>query len=385
MEFKPKDGNASLIAEGEDLNFVSGNDCTKSTVRILPDAGKCVTVFSNHGENTSGTVFIGDINSKPSKTVLKYNAEIKISCHVPVCGVSVDSKSFIPKGAIASVNKREAFAQPFDRNTSLMYDCYTSGCEQAAASPDCETLITITNNTDLNISKFSLTPTFDGTFPTGLTFTYDSNGTEEGHLAMSSGTKLDIDSPIAPDENKTLTLRFSTDGKAIIPTGLLTAVVTDFENNSTDATEKANFKKATVSPKDGLAKFAQGTGSKFTVTYMNPDFKSFAMITANADTSLKAKVTDSTGKFVMVDLLDIKAGETTYVFADKKSNHNKPAKHLQDLDALVTAAGGLDNTSWRVDFEVTGPVDVAAYMDVKGGQRTLTVLYPEYAHDLTNP
>jgi hypothetical protein len=378
MEFKPKDGNASLIAEGETLNFVSGNDCTKSTVRIIPDSGKCVTVKSNHGENTSGTVFIPDINSKESKKVLEYKAELKISCKVPVCGVSDDSLFFIPKGAIASVNKREASFQSFDRNTSLEYDCFTDGCGETDNSSKCETLITITNSTDLNISKFSLTPTFDGTFPTGMTFTYENNSTSE--LAMSSGTKLDIDSAIAPDENKTIKLTFATDGKAIIPTGLLTAVVTDFENNATDATTKANFKKAVLSPKEGLAQFAKALGSKFTVTYMNPNYKSFAMISATAaDTTLKATVTDTKGVTANIEFATIKKGETVFVFADNKSSHGE-----YDLVQKVKDSGVTLNNGWRVDFEVTSAVDVAAYMEQNGGQRTLTVLYPEYTTDLNN-
>jgi len=140
MEFKPKDDNASLIAEGEVLNFVSGNDCSKGTVRILPDAGKCVTVYSNHGENTSGTVNIPDINSKVSKVVLAYTPEIKISCSVPVCGVSFDSLLFIPQGTIASVNRRIASAQSFDRNTSLEYGCFEGGCGESDNSSNCTTL-----------------------------------------------------------------------------------------------------------------------------------------------------------------------------------------------------------------------------------------------------
>ena len=376
MEFKPKDDNASLIAEGEILNFVSGNDCSSGTVRIIPDAGKCVTVYSNHGENTSGTVNIPDINSKPSKVVLAYNPEIKVSCSVPICGVSTDSLSFIRQGTISSINRRIASAEAFERNTSLEYSCLEGGCGDSDNTSECTTLITITNNTDLNISKFSLTPTFDGTFPTGMTFTYDSNGTDEGMLKMTSGSKLDIDAPIAPDENKTIALTFSTDGKAIIPTGLLTAVFTDFENNATDTIVKANFKKATAIPKDGLAKFAKGTGSKFTVTYMNPNYKSFAMITAtSAETTLKAIVTDSTGKQAPVEFPAISKGKTVFVFADNKGSHGE-----YDLVQKVKDSGVALNNAWRVDFEVTSAVDVAAYMEQNGGQRTLTVLYPEYTN-----
>lgn len=378
MEFKPKDDNASLISEGSILNFVSGNDCSKNTVKIIPDAGKCVTVYSNHGENTSGTVFIPDINSEVSKTVLKYESELSISCTVPVCGVSDDALTFLEQGSIASINKRVASAQSFDRNTSLEYGCYTSGCEEVDDSSKCETLITITNNTDLNISKFSLTPTFDGTFPEGMIFTYENNTSDDGQIAMSSGTKLEIDSPIAPDENKTIKLTFSTDGKAIIPTGLLSGVFTDFENNASDDTENGNFKEATAVPAEGLAKFVKGLGSKFTVSYMNPNYKSFAMISAiSADTILKATVTDTKGVVANVEFAPIKKGETVFVFADNKASHGE-----YDLVQKVKDSGVTLNNGWRVDFEVSSAVDVAAYMEQNGGQRTLTVLYPEYAYDL---
>ena len=273
---------------------------------------------------------------------------------------------------------RQASAQTFDRNTSLDYDCFISGCGETDNSSKCETFITIQNATEYNITKFALTPTFDGTFPTGMTVVYDSNGTTDGEIAIKSGTKINIDSAIEPDQNKTIKLVFSTDGKAEIPTGLLSGVFSDFDNNATDSNVKNNLKNTTISPKDGLAKLAKGIGSTFTVTYMNPNYKSFAMISATqAETTLKARVTDTKGRVAEVEFEPIKKGETVFVFADNKGSHGE-----YDLVQKVKESGVKLNNAWRVDFEVTAPVDVAAYMEQNGGQRTLTVLYPKYAHQL---
>ena len=378
MEFKPKDGNTSLIQAGSVLKFVSGSDCSSATTAtIIPDAGKCVSVFSNHGENTSGTVNIPDINSEPSKDIITYKTEIKISCKTPVCGIKSDSLAFIDQGVVASVNKREASAQTFDRNTTDEFGCYTDGCNNAT-STTCTTYIAIQNNTEYNLTKLSLTPTFDGTFPTGMTAVVDANGTE---TKLVSGSAIVVDlagaKNIAPDTNHTIKMVFSTDGKSIIPEGLVSGVVSNIETNGSTAVNDA-LKSATLTAKEGIAKFAKGTPSTFTVTYMNPNYKSFAMITAtSADTILKATVTDTKGVVAKVEFADIKKGETAFVFADNKSSHGE-----YDLVQKVKDSGVTLNNGWRVDFEVTSAVDVAAYMEQNGGQRTLTVLYPEYTHGL---
>jgi len=362
LEFKPDDGNESLIAAGQVLNLVDGGDCSaKDTVTVYPDKGKCVTVFSNHGQNTSGTVAIPELNSVPSNVIVKYKEELQVSCSTPQCTINSGSVDFTTEALSSGINKRLDNSDIAPRITAGDYKCYTSGCEEATYGP-CTTVISIKNNTDHNITAFNFTPSFDGVAPEGMTYLYDIN---ESNVSGTFGTPIVVTGLDLNDSMETnITVTFIPDGTHTINPGTVSAVINGIKD------EDSKLGDATLSTE--VAKFVDSVPSDFTVTYMNPTFKTFAMITAKADTKLSATITDTTGKTAEADLGTLEAGKTTFVWADNSDHPDAPLTE-------AAKAKGLNN-GWSVTFHVTAAVDVAAYMEANGGQRTLTILYPQYTN-----
>ena len=374
LVFQTNDNVQDELREDENLTFVDGKkfinasggivagdlNCTDShTLTIIPDKDKCVTVATSNGKDQSGTTDIPQMTTAASKTVASYREEIMISCTVPACVVDQARTSFVQSAKVSGVNFRYNDVNVIDltveQNSTEIgdnFNCYFGGCSDDADVDEttCSTIITVQNNiTDHDITDYTLNTTVAGL----------------DNVLVTSVKGLNINKSSENNITVTFTIPKNSDPiKLGTVTGQLTDVKVDTGSSVVDGLESTTNPIATI--KDMGA-------TEFTVTYMNPNSKCFAKITAAADTSLQAKVTDEHGNSVVVRFPDdIKAGETAFVFADAGGSHQ------YDLDALVDAAGGLPGNGWTVDFLVNAAVDVAAYMQTANGERTLTVLYPEY-------
>jgi len=375
MEFST-DANTSLTQSGEVLNLVDGSniggDCntTVNTLSIVPDLGKCVRVKSDNGLNNNGSRVVTEINSADSAYVLEYRADVMVSCNIPTCTIHNDGLQFTTASTVSGVNKRTASTLTADRNASANGDysaCYsTVGCTPIATYAPCTTIISIQNNMlDSNITGFTLNTLFGGaSLPSDMVVTYISPTGNDKNITVGTGLVIN-DVNISSGEEENITISFNPNGGGTIVEGLMSANLSAL----VDANRTTQVSGAVIETK-GIANFGGGISTDFTVTYMNPSFKSFAMISAKADTKLTATITDSAGVTAEATFPDLSAGKTTFVWADHAGHATSP------LETAATAAGL--NNAWTVEFHVTAAVDVAAYMEANGGQRTLTVLYPDY-------
>ena len=376
LEFST-DANTTLTQAGAILHLVdgtnAGGDCNVSvnTINIIPDQGKCVAVRSENGRNNNDTRDIGEINSPISLHVVQYRADVMVSCQVPTCTIHSDGLQFTAASTASGVNRRTVLTQTADRNASAngdYSDCYsTTGCVPTATYAPCTTIISIQNNmTDSNITGFTLNTAFSATLPSDMVITYNSPSGNDKNITVGSALVLD-DLNISSGEEENISISFVPNGAGTIVEGLMSANL----SNLVDANRTTEVAGAVIDTK-GIANFGGGVTTDFTVTYMNPSFKSFAMITSATGCKLTATITDSKGKTANAPFSDIAAGNTVFVWADKAGHATSPLQVAAD-------AAGLNN-AWTVTFHVTAAVDVAAYMEANGGQRTLTVLYPEYTN-----
>jgi hypothetical protein len=320
---------------------------------IIPEQDKCSIVWTDNG-NIQGTDHpIPEMTSLDSHLIAQYQEEIMISCKPPVCTLNDARTGFVDSARASGVNYRAHVGlidYVADRNETVHNDsCYFGGCLTAdttdANATTCRTYISVRNNTEHNISSFDL----------------DLPNSNVIAGATAAGGHYELNITAGSDAN--MSVDFT------IPAGQI-ATIGDLDGliNNVDIHPDLTSTQEVVARLDNIK------ATKFTVTYMNPNYKAFAKITAKADTKLYAHVTDENGNSVDVEFTQgIEAGKTAFVFADAAASHG------YDLDALVTAAGGLPGNGWTVEFATNAGVDVAAYMDVDGGQRTLTVIYPEYA------
>lgn len=381
--FQMNDDVQNEIREDENLTFVDGKEysalgagvvagdlnCSTSTfLTIIPTArtinddsslaSNCVTVSTTNGADQSGTTNIPQMNTLASGIVAEYQEEIMISCTPPVCTLNNARTDFVDTATASGVNLRLAVNEIdfiADRNeTSFDGSCYWTGCGITAATAgsetNCTTVISVRNNlVDHNVSGFTLATALNGIADAVAT------STDAASLSIPAGT----------DANLSVTFTIPAGSTASI--GDVTGTLSTFTGLNADLTTPATV----------VSRLANVATTEFTVTYMNPNSKAFAKITAKNDTTLYAKVTDQKGNSVNVEFTQgIKAGQTAFVFVDAAGSHG------YDLDALVTAAGGLPGNGWTVDFSTNTAVDVAAYMQTANGERTLTVLYPEYTAEL---
>jgi hypothetical protein len=373
------DADSDLLKGGEILNFIDGGDdqncSSQDTITVL--ATDCVTIYSDNGENTSGTVKVPEIDSAvPGPVIVTYRPDIEISCATPVCIVDSAGKAFTDGTVAMGVNKRVPTAVNADTNVSGDWDCNEpSGCGSVAGPGSCTVIIAIKNNTDYNITGMTLATTFapmDGTSTlSDMNYTFIDDNVSNTDPVAAVGSDLVIeDLNITNDGNKTeLMFAFIPSGTATIPQGVVNAEIKDIKD-SADSPELADVKL----PTKGLANFGGGAETTFTVTYMNRNYKSFAMITAYADTPLTATITDYKGNVTEADCGTISKNNTAFIFSDKKEHSSSCLVQAADAAGLADA--------WTVTFHVKAAVDVAAYMETPTGQRTLTVLYPQYATPL---
>jgi len=365
LEFST-DVNTSLTQAGAVLNLIDSTDANCSAagnnLNILPDANKCVSVFSDNGLNNNGSRVVSEINSAKAH-VLDYRADVEVACSTPTCMISNSGLDFTTTSVAVGVNKRVVSTVSLDRNASS-FGCYTVGCATVAATySPCTTVVSIRNRTDSNISGVELSLT--GAIPAGMIATFndfDGNTTDQNVTLNGAAIALPGLS-ILKNQEANLTITFTPDGASQI---VETSVGASIKLTDVNVTNMVNA----VLPTNGVANFAKGVTTDFTVTYMNPSFKSFAMITSAAGSTLSATITDTTGATAEATFADIDAGKTVFVWADKAGHATSPLQVAAD-------AAGLNN-AWTVEFHVNSAVDVAAYMEANGGQRTLTVLYPDY-------
>jgi hypothetical protein len=367
LEFST-DANTTLTKSGEVLNLIDSSDSATATcvansnkLNIVPDIGKCVSVFSDNGLNNNGSRKVTEINSAEAH-ILDYQADIEVACDTPICLIANSKTAFTSTATAMGVNKRIVSTVVADTNATDL-SCYTVGCTSTIDQASCTTYVTIKNNTDTNITAVDLALT--GTIPAGMIATFKSleNNSTDQNVTLNGSAIHITDLMIAEDENASIEVTFVPNGTDTIletTVGGSIKIVADTNSSLTNAVYNTK----------GIAEFSEGATTDFTVTYMNPSFKTFAMITAKSDSKLSATITDSTGKTAEATFPTLKAGETTFVWADKAGHATSPLQVAADAEGL--------NNAWTVTFHVTAAVDVAAYMEANGGQRTLTVLYPEY-------
>jgi hypothetical protein len=143
--------------------------------------------------------------------------------------------------------------------------------------------------------------------------------------------------------------------KDVIPTGEVKARIYDLETNVT----RANKSDVKLDEVKELVTFQVEGLTKFTVPYMNTNYKTFVKITTkseDAPAQLSAVITDQNGKQVEVELDPIKPKGTVYLFST--------------FGPLYEAAksAGLAN-AWTVDFTTSAAAVVDSYMSVPNGER----------------
>jgi len=343
-------------------NTTWGNDrsCTDADrpLTIIPYEDMCSVIWTDNGKVQGTDIDIPELTSVDSHLIAEYQEEIMISCTPPVCTLDSTRTKFLDTATASGVNLRLAVNKIdylADRNeTTHNSGCYYEGCiptvtEEVNAT--CVTYIAVRNNTEHNISSFDLE------LPNASVVA--DAGVAGGHYDLN----------ITAESDANMSVTFTIPAGSVASAGDVSAILHNFDiHPDLNSTERV------------VARIADVKTTKFTVTYMNPNYKAFAQITAKSDTKLYAKVTDQNGNFVNVEFPQgIDAGKTAFVFVDAAGTH------AYDLDALVTAAGGLPGNGWTVEFSTNTAVDVAAYMQTANGERTLTVLYPEYTGVLTSP
>jgi hypothetical protein len=327
-------------------------------------------VYSDNGENTSGTVKVPEIDSaQPGPVIVQYRPDIEISCTAPVCIVNDAEVAFVDDSVAQGVNLRKPNTISSDRNVSGDWDCNEPGGCSTAGPGECEVIIAIKNNTDYNITGFTMATTFnpqDGTSKLeDMNYTFvDENTSNEDPVAAVGSDLVIEDLNITNDGNKTeLTFIFTPSGTTTIPRGIVEAEIKDIVSSP----ELGDDVKL---PTQGLANFGGGAETDFTVTYMNKNYKSFVMVRALDETTITATITDDKGKTAEADCGIISKNNTAFIFSDVKEHSDSCLVTAADANGLTAA--------WTVTFHVRAAVDVAAYMETPTGQRTLTVLYPEY-------
>lgn len=381
---------AGLLREDQNLTFVDGKSynpasggawgadltCeTSKTMTIIPAFEKCATVNVNNGKSRSNGIAIPEMTSLTSGKVAEYREEVMISCTAPICKINTKRTHFIPGYMEEGVNLRGTTVEEnATAYVGMNDDCYFQGCNPQedilhAGASECNSTIVIKNNIrDINLTSANFAFTYTGS-ATGMGI--DVNGT----TATIGGTaNVDISTILAGGGEGNVTVSLTGSDTGLILPGSLNASLTDINNLGLTLPEIYSHLPL-IAPEQKLVSIEDTTPTHFTVQYMNPMFKSFVMVTAKGqDVRLNAVVTDTKGKTATAELGLIPAGQTKYFWADSAGHASSPL-------FVAANANGLDN-GWHVDFKASASVDVAAYMDVNGGQRTLTVLYPEFTNGI---
>jgi len=357
--------NETVIQKGEVLNVISGSsddcDAANNVIKIIPYKDSCVKVKSENGQDQSGNVDIDEINSEISDVVISYRPDILVSCTTPTCVIS--GNEFTPESLAVGVNYRKPQSISFNPDERGVY-CDENGTDcsddviETDATP-CTTYISLKNNTDYNITALDIALNIvNGEATEGMKYVIDVNGTEQEVNLGSTVNIANIELNTSMEQNISVT--FYPDNEHPVKPAEVVAEI----SNLTDASN--TFEDVTLDA--GVAEFKEGVDTDFTVTYMNRNYKAFAMITAKAETPLTATITDMNGKTVEdVDCGTLSANHTTFIFSDEKEHADTCLVKAADDAGLADA--------WSVTFHVKAAVDVAAYMDTGNGQRTLTVLY----------
>jgi len=357
FQFSP-DANLSLIDAGSHIYFMTKETCKEEVPAILGIGNNCqaLTARVTNGKTTQGTSF-NDYDTATHE-LGKTARLIKISCKVPTCQIDYNQemKQFTTTPVASGINAGMSVgAAPFLTATLEM-------CPECDDTQVCATVIEVnasnTQNIFLEKMKFDLNfVNKKGVVANSelklkdVTVMLDNNKSVDYKL---DGTTLTLSGLKINGENDHIRITYTPNGTDVIPEGTISGKIYDLDTNLTDSTAS----DITFSRTENVATFIVSGLTKFTVPYMNTNYKTFVKITTKSDksASLSAMITDQNGKTADVTLADIGAKGTVYLFSNKGP--------LFD----AAKAAGLAN-AWTVDFTTTGAAIVDSYMTTATGER----------------
>jgi hypothetical protein len=353
---------AKLLKKDANITFKTGSDCNSSDTTALKivslDNKPCqkVTAKIIKGTSTQGNN-IESIVTEAGKEAVFGNTKqaIKISCTVPVCYVENEitfNNKITPPGINQSLTQNIDTSKQQDGGQA---NCPGDGCSAVTASgSSCTTYLHIANvapKKDLNITKIEVKSKF-----------VDPNNKKVAKPVSYKITLPNVSNGLGnDDDNTTIKVVFTTDGKNPITLGTLKGELTFKDNNNTKVTNMET----------DLAQIAEGAKTKFTVPYMygSASVSNFVKISNINSSSIKlsAVVTDSKGNSCNVTYKDIPANASTFIWAGKVPS-TKP-----EHQALVPAGecSNLEDNKYSVVFTSGGAVNVISYMRTKRGERTV--------------
>jgi len=349
-----KDGN---------YTFAAGNVCSTGGVATAPlsltsngDACQAVSVRIPTSIDDSSQAF--EDYTTPAVVVGTTKRYVTISCTVPVCSIDINTnqKTFTTTSTPAGINQSKNNVTTNLAAATISRDYSCANCGKTTSK--CVTTIFVKNaaGSDFNVTKLSVTPTFDAGLNAGMTFVADGNRTG-AKISGTFGTAVEFtDFNVSANSERNITLTYTPATDAVISEGTVAGKIV------LGATKGSALNLSlTAKPKaEELATFKIAGSTVFTVPYMNSNNHGFVKITTDSanGAKLSATITDQNGKQTSKDLADLIANGTVYLFSD-----SGPLKEMADAAGLANA--------WTVDFTTTAAATVVSYMPTKDGERTV--------------
>ena len=357
FQFK-NNAEEKLIAAGTHIYFRTDDTC-KKVPTIVGLGSSCQTLSAQvvDGVTTQGTAY-PDYNTK-EMVLGKTIKAIKIACRAPVCSIDATkemkvftSNSTTPTGINGNI-----------QDNPLGTAGKINSCPDCSDSINCVTTIDVNNSSSHTIESLKFVANLYNSKgevinsslklksaeikvednKTVADYTIDGSVVTLKNVNLSSNSLSHIKVTLIPNETD------------VLPAGTLKARIYDLDTNQ--STSKIDV---TYDEVKSLATLQVSGLTTFTVPYMNTNYRTFVKITTkstDAAAKLSAVITDQNGKSTEVELNDIPAKGTVYLFSD----------HGPLYDAAQAA--GLAN-AWTVKFTTSAAAIVDSYMkSPNGGDR----------------
>jgi hypothetical protein len=351
FQFK-NDANETQIEDGSHIFFRTDSEC-KQAPAIVGVGASCLTVSAQivDGITTQSTPF-PDYDTD-TRTLGETKRMIRIACKTPVCQIdaSKDKKDFTLAPPPTGINTLTGIVPT---SFAQLIDC--PECDQSQA---CTTWIEIENNSAkyaLDTMKFQLNFLDDKGVKNNTLINLkeveihlDNNETQSAKI---DGSTISLTGLNMGQSTSWIRLKYTPTTTDIISSGKVSGRIFGLDTNKTGADD------VIYDNTNDMAQFIVAGLTKFTVPYMNTNYKTFVKITTKSETpaELSAIITDQDGKTTEVTLDSIPAKGTVYLFSTQGP--------LFD----AAKAAGLGN-AWTVDFTTTAAAVVDSYMTTANGER----------------